>query len=108
MRQRLAGHEEGTAKVHGLLQIPLLRRQVCDGSGDADTGGVDQDVEPAVLFHVRRDEPRAVLLARDVRRDRMGAELAGGLLEPFHLSCRERQRVALSAEHPRDREPDAR
>src|SRR6185503_18589254 len=106
--QGLARHEERAAQVHGLLEIELLRAHVADPSRDPDPRAVDEHVEPSVSLDVRRDEARACLLVADVDRERRGVELGCRGLEPLDVACGERQREPVLAQHPTDREPDAR
>ena len=107
-RQRLARDEERAAEVDGLLEVELLRLHVADPAGDAHAGRVDEHVEPAVGLEVRRDEPRAVVLAADVDRDGGRARARPRPPRAARPSGREREPVALLAEHPRDREADPR
>ena len=76
-RDRGLRDEEESAQVDADLEVEVLGREVLDVAGDADPGRVDEDVEPAEPLAVRRDEPRAVLFARDVGGDRLRAELGG-------------------------------
>ena len=61
----------------------MLRRDVLDQAADADPRRVDEDVQPAEPLAMRRDQPRAVVLARDVGGDRFRAELLGRGLDPL-------------------------
>ena len=63
---------------------------------------------PPVRSTCSRDDPLAVLGLRDVRGDRGRAELGARGLDLLGRARGERELEALVAEHPRDREPDAR
>ena len=83
-------------------------RQVLDAAADPDARRVDEHVEAAEAVAVLGDDPRAVLRLGDVRGDGRGAELGRRRLDLLGPARDERQLEALVAQHPRDREPDAR
>ena len=82
--------------------------RVLEPARDPDAGRVDEHVEAALAGDVLLDDARAVLRLRDVRRDRVGAELGRRRLDLLGRARGEREREALLAKHPPDREPDAR
>src|SRR6478735_3935138 len=100
--------EERASQVDGLLEVELLGRRVADLSCDAHACRVDEDVEAAVRLEVGRDEARAFLVVPHVDGYRLRLERTCCLLEALDRPRREGQRVALVAEHPRDRETDPR
>lgn len=57
-------------------------------------------------LEVRRDEAATLLVVADVDGVRRRVELPRRLLEPFHVSCSERERVPLLAQHAGDGEAD--
>ena len=96
-----------TAELHvEVLGLDLLHRRA-----DPDPGVVDQHVEAAVGLAVLGEDADHVLLLGHVGGDALdleavGAQALGGRLELLGAARRDRQRVALLAEHPGDRQPD--
>ena len=81
---------------------------VLDPARDADPGRVDEQVETAGALHVLAHDPLAVLGLRDVGGGRGRAELGPRRFDLLGRARRERELESLVAEHPRDRESDAR
>ena len=104
-RDRRLRHEEEPAQVHTELQVEMLDGQVLDAPADADPGRVDEQSSRPKRSRCFGDEPRAIVRVTDVGRDGDRAELRGCGLDLLLTPRRERQVVALVAQHPRDREP---
>src|SRR6185312_7034654 len=68
----------------------------------------DEDVEPAEPLDVPGDDAHRGILVGEVRGDRLRPEPGRGRLDLLGRPGGERELVALLAEHPGDREADAR
>ena len=83
-------------------------RQILDATADPDPGRVDEHVEPPEEVAVFGDGAVAGVRVGHVRRDRRAAQLRCRRLDALGSARDERQVEPLVAQHPGDREPDAR
>jgi hypothetical protein len=107
----LAVEQDQGAEVDVELKVDALGDRLGDRSADADTRVVDEHVEPAPAVAVGGDDALDLGLVGQVGGDVLDVEPVaaqrfrrlGELLRPAR---RQRQPMALLAEHAGDREPD--
>ena len=108
VRDRSLRDEHEAAQVDRELAVDVLQLRVLDSARDPDPGRVDEHVETAVALDVLAHEPLAVLRLETSAAIAVAPSSAAAGLDLLGRARGEGELEALLAEHPRDREPDAR